>query len=503
MFGTIDSQAHAVRWRRGPGHHGIGWSRALVAAALLVIGSSTSIRGEPGASYFDSPFDGNWLGSFQPRAGADRFVPALLNLNIQGEDGLGSGWLPADLTTVSEGFHILDVRNLRRRNRKIVFDLVLAELPLDAPGRISSYSVTLSFKPASDTLRGRLAASDGASADGAVARGPVLLYRAGPTVPIQRMWVGSLDIDGTLTPLMLQIIAEGSKTRLGRKRREADSRPDPVTGFGYLGAEFGNLERGRLSGDQLIGRLALDGGPLSFKLGLSVSGHRLIGTLERHGSSQPITLVPVATPGRRVRIDGVTPAEAPLGAPVTLRITGRHLSPGTLVHAGGAGGAPEPTAVIRTLELVSAEEIRVTLVGDYGEGEPRSVSLRIVAPDGQRRDRERALRLVNPEVISFENHIKPVFSSSCDRAGCHSSVAPAAHLNLSAGSAYANIVRVRSTQMPQLNRIEPRDPANSYLIRKLKGEVITGARMPQGAPPLSDGVLALFDRWVLEGAKRR
>ncbi len=82
-------------------------------------------------------------------------------------------------------------------------------------------------------------------------------------------------------------------------------------------------------------------------------------------------------------------------------------------------------------------------------------------------------------------------------------MAPEALLNLSAGSAYANIVRVRSTQMVQLNRIEPRDPANSYLIRKLKGEGITGARMPQGAPPLSDGVLALFDRWVLEGAKRR
>ncbi len=57
--------------------------------------------------------------------------------------------------------------------------------------------------------------------------------------------------------------------------------------------------------------------------------------------------------------------------------------------------------------------------------------------------------------------------------------------------------------MPMLNRIQPRDPANSYLRRKLKGEGITGDRMPSGAPPLSDGVLAVFDRWVLEGAKRR
>ena len=170
---------------------------------------------------------------------------------------------------------------------------------------------------------------------------------------------------------------------------------------------------------------------------------------------------------------------------------------------GDASEAPEPTAVVRTIEYVSAEEIQVTLVGDYGEGEPRVVALRIVAPDGQRRNRGRALKLVNPEVISFDNHIQPVFTDSCDRAGCHSRLSSEAFMNLSAGAAYVNIVRVRSIQMPLLSRVQPRDPANSYLMRKLKGEGITGARMPQGAPPLSDGVLAMFDRWVLEGAKRR
>ncbi len=104
----------------------------------------------------------------------------------------------------------------------------------------------------------------------------------------------------------------------------------------------------------------------------------------------------------------MTPAEAPLGAPVTLRITGNHFAPGVVVYAGnpgGASGAPEPTAVVRTIEYVSAEEIRVTLVGDYGEGEPRTIALRLVGPDGQRRDRRGALSLVNPEAISFDNHI--------------------------------------------------------------------------------------------------
>ncbi len=175
------------------------------------------------------------------------------------------------------GLEVLEVQNLRRRNRKIVFDLVLAEPRLAGAGRISSYSVTLNFKPASDNLKGRLVA-----ADGAVVRGPLLLHRAGPTVPIQRTWVGSVDIDGNPTSLLLQIIAEPAQRWLEvQSQREPGSPPTPVAGFGYLGTAFGNLERGRLSGTELTGRLALDSGALSFELGLS--GQRLVGTLERGG----------------------------------------------------------------------------------------------------------------------------------------------------------------------------------------------------------------------------
>ena len=113
-----------------------------------------------------------------------------------------------------------------------------------------------------------------------------MLHRAGPTVPIQRTWAGSVDIDGVPTFLLLQIIAEPAPgEREVPSRRETDSPPTPVAGFGYLGADFGDLERGRLAGTKLTGRLALDSGPLSFELALS--GQRLVGMLEREGNSQP------------------------------------------------------------------------------------------------------------------------------------------------------------------------------------------------------------------------
>ena len=74
-------------------------------------------------------------------------------------------------------------------------------------------------------------------------------------------------------------------------------------------------------------------------------------------------------------------------------------------------------------------------------------------------------------------------------------------LDLSAGNALGNIVNVPSRQNGSLDRIEPGDPDNSYLIRKLKGTGITGSRMPLGASALSADVIALFETWVREGAR--
>ena len=71
---------------------------------------------------------------------------------------------------------------------------------------------------------------------------------------------------------------------------------------------------------------------------------------------------------------------------------------------------------------------------------------------------------------------------------------------LTAGVAYMNTVNHPSVEMPQLNRVTPADPANSYLYRKITGSGITGDRMPQGQSPLTDAQIKLVRDWIRRGA---
>ena len=97
--------------------------------------------------------------------------------------------------------------------------------------------------------------------------------------------------------------------------------------------------------------------------------------------------------------------------------------------------------------------------------------------------------------------IQPVFNQNCALSGCHTGASPSQGLNLSSGQAYSNIVNVPSSQMSLLNRITPFKPADSYLIRKIKGQGITGSRMPLNRQPLSSETITKFETWVNEGAK--
>jgi hypothetical protein len=72
---------------------------------------------------------------------------------------------------------------------------------------------------------------------------------------------------------------------------------------------------------------------------------------------------------------------------------------------------------------------------------------------------------------------------------------------LTAGSAYSEIVNVPSNQRPTLDRIEPNDPAASYLYLKVTGDPsIAGSRMPLGGPPLSQALIDLLRDWIERGA---
>ncbi|HEX3776710.1 MAG TPA: fibronectin type III domain-containing protein [Polyangiaceae bacterium] len=145
-------------------------------------------------------------------------------------------------------------------------------------------------------------------------------------------------------------------------------------------------------------------------------------------------------------------------------------------------------------------------------------------------------------LVSFEADVQPIFTTNCVKSGCHSSNAPMKMLDLSDGISYANIIEVPSryqTQMSpkwgckQLNRVEPFDLADSFLMLKLnhdsglnatsgctcptcpnvidpsvadpgwnfgEGEPHDLCRTDPSCPGLPEGVIEVISDWIAQGA---
>jgi hypothetical protein len=73
-----------------------------------------------------------------------------------------------------------------------------------------------------------------------------------------------------------------------------------------------------------------------------------------------------------------------------------------------------------------------------------------------------------------------------------------------AANSYATTVGVSSAQEPGLKLVHPGNPANSYLLQKLKGTHGNGtAQMPQGADPLGSepgDPIDTIEKWIDSGA---
>jgi hypothetical protein len=106
------------------------------------------------------------------------------------------------------------------------------------------------------------------------------------------------------------------------------------------------------------------------------------------------------------------------------------------------------------------------------------------------------------EPPSFSADVQPIFTDNC--MPCHEGPTAERGQDLSEGNAYDNIVNVASVELSTMDRIEPGDVDNSYLIHKLHGTHRdvggTGARMPQGGPFLSADTIGIIEAWVEAGA---
>ncbi len=109
----------------------------------------------------------------------------------------------------------------------------------------------------------------------------------------------------------------------------------------------------------------------------------------------------------------------------------------------------------------------------------------------------------NAAPVSFADIQDQVFGPIC--SVCHTGPTSGnlpSGMNLStAADSYGALVNMTSIQQGSLLRVNPGDPDASYLIRKLEGGPgITGSRMPQGGPFLSQATIDKIREWISDGA---
>lgn len=113
-----------------------------------------------------------------------------------------------------------------------------------------------------------------------------------------------------------------------------------------------------------------------------------------------------------------------------------------------------------------------------------------------------AVTVDNAVVTTLSQLQATIFTPRC--SGCHTGgggFLPSSMNLSSAAASWAALVGVASEEQPALLRVQPNDPAASYLVRKLDGGPgITGVRMPFGGPYLSASDMDMVRSWINSGA---
>ena len=100
----------------------------------------------------------------------------------------------------------------------------------------------------------------------------------------------------------------------------------------------------------------------------------------------------------------------------------------------------------------------------------------------------------------FESIQENVFTPICTK--CHIGAGAPMGLQLDAAHSYAMLVGVPSVEQPNVLRVAPGDPNDSYIIRKLEGAPgISGVQMPANGPPyLPQSTIDVISQWITNGA---
>jgi hypothetical protein len=103
-----------------------------------------------------------------------------------------------------------------------------------------------------------------------------------------------------------------------------------------------------------------------------------------------------------------------------------------------------------------------------------------------------------PEPPAFTTIQNTILTPVC--TGCHAGASAPRGLRLDDANSYAMLVGVASGEVPSLQRVQPGNADNSYLVQKIEGRAAVGGRMPLGGPPLSQADIDLIKQWIADGA---
>jgi Bacterial Ig-like domain len=92
-----------------------------------------------------------------------------------------------------------------------------------------------------------------------------------------------------------------------------------------------------------------------------------------------------------------------------------------------------------------------------------------------------------------------VFTPICSK--CHIGASAPEGLQLDAAHSYNLLVGVPSNEQPDLLRVKPGHPDDSYMVRKIEGLAgIDGGQMPLGETPLPQATIDAIRQWITNGA---
>jgi methionine-rich copper-binding protein CopC len=105
-----------------------------------------------------------------------------------------------------------------------------------------------------------------------------------------------------------------------------------------------------------------------------------------------------------------------------------------------------------------------------------------------------------PITADFQSIQDNVFTPIC--SVCHIGASAPEGLQLDAAHSYNLLVGVPSAEEPNLLRVKPGDPDNSYMVHKIEGPSagIVGGQMPLGETPLPQATIAAIRQWITNGA---